>query len=61
MQQEAGQQTAQSTDASIPSGSNPESVSPSPSASLGLPAFFGDMDIGPHSASLDGLHISVMA
>lgn len=60
-QQGAGQQSAQGADVSSPSGQNSESVIQSPAPSAELPAFFGDMDGISHSASLDGLHISVMA
>jgi hypothetical protein len=61
MQQGAGQQSAQNADASVPSGSYPESVIQSPAASAELPAFFGDMDGSTQSASIGGFHISVMA
>jgi len=60
-QQGAGQQSAQSADASTPSAQNSESVIQLPAASVELPAFFGDINGSTQSATLDGFHISVMA
>jgi hypothetical protein len=57
----AGQQSAQGTDASTPSGQYSESVIQLPAASAESPAFFVDMDGSAQSATLDGFHISVMA
>lgn len=60
MQQGSGQGTAQGADASTSSGQYSEPVIQSPAASSVLPAHFVDMDTS-KQASLDGLHISVMA
>ena len=61
MQQGTGQETAQSADASSTSGLYSDTSTQSPSASLELPALFGDMDESTQAAGLGSYHISVMA
>ena len=61
MQQQTGQETAQGSDASYPSGTDSDSVIQTAAASAELPAFFGDMGGSAQAASQGGYYISVMA
>jgi hypothetical protein len=60
-QQGAGQQSAQGADTSTPSGQYSDPVIQSPAISTESPAFLGNMNGSTQSASMDGIHISVIA